>query len=181
MATRYAEPTDLAFRFDIRTIGQLCTDDGQELSREAVMEHENVRMALNDASGRVEAALRHGNRYTPDNIADLTENSLNHLKSIVCTIAMTRLLRRRPGTYTDLLQQLAAEAEDHLKQISSGYDVFSLDGHVVHGGTISDEGNTNSEQVSLLNIRNLVSDNMIGRAFPHRGSTGNRDRGFNNR
>lgn len=173
---RYAEPADLAARFDIRTIGQLCTDDGQELSRSAVIDHINVKSALDDASGRVEAALRHGNRYTLVNLqTDLTDNSLAHLKSIVCTIAMTRLLRRRPGTFTDLLQQLAAEAEDHLKQLSSGYDVFSIDANVA-AGMISDDGNTNSENASLLNIRNLISDNMIGRYFPHRGDTGNRDR-----
>ncbi len=52
---RYADPADLAARFDIRTIGQLSTDDGQELSRTAVIDHVNVKSALDDASGRVEA------------------------------------------------------------------------------------------------------------------------------
>lgn len=174
---RYADAVDLMYRFDARTIGQCCTDDGQELSREAIISNENCLMALNDSSGRVEAALRHGNRYTLVNLTEeLTANSLNHLKSIVCTIAMVRLLRRRPGCYTDLLQQLQAEAEDHLKQLSSGYDVFSIDSHVA-AGEISDSGNSNAENANLLQQRNLISDNMIGRAFPHRGPGGLRNRG----
>lgn len=172
---RYAEPDDLFLRFDVRTIGQLATDDEQELSRTAIANHENVKSALDDASGRVEAALRHGARYSIEDLGKLTDNSLNHLKSIVCTIAMTRMLRRRPGTYTDLLQQVSAEAEEFLKQLSSGYDVFSLESHVA-AGLIDDTGNSNFESVSLLKQRNLISDNMIGRQFPHRGDSSGRRR-----
>jgi phage gp36-like protein len=177
VSSRYAEPVDLSSRYDIRTIGQICTDDEQELSREDILANSNVLTALNSASGRVEAALRHGNRYSIEDLQSLTGNSTEHLKDIVCAIAMVRLLRRRPGSYTDLLAQVSADAEDYLKMLSAGYDVFSIDAQV-EAGMISDDGNTNSENAFLLNIRNNVSDNMIGRYFPHRGDTARRRRDF---
>jgi phage gp36-like protein len=174
---RYAEPIDLAARFDIRTIGLLCTDDDQVLSRSAVLDHANVKSALDDASGRIEAALIAGQRYSVEDLQMLTDNSVSHLKSIVCAIAMTRLLRRRPGTYTDLLQQVSNEAEEQLATLSKGLDVFSLDAQL-SAGLAGDLGNRNNEHASLLNLRNNMSDNLIGRVFPHRGDTGRRRRDF---
>lgn len=175
--SRYAAPEDLAARFDIRTIGLLCTDDGQKLSRTAVLSHPNVMVALDDASGRVESALQHGGRYRVEDLQELTGNSQSHLKQIVCTIAMTRLLRRRPGTYTDLLQQVSAEAEEYLSYLAKGFDVFTLTQHLA-AGVIEADGPGNNENISLLNQRNLISDNLIGRSYPHRGDTGRRRRGF---
>lgn len=166
---RHAEPVDMEARYDIRTIGQLITDDEQELSRTAVLEHPNLLTALDDASGRVEAALRHGGRYSLEDIGNLTGNSRNHLKSIVCAVAMSRLLRRRPGSYTDLLQQVSAEAEEHLSHLTKGHDVFTLDIHV-DAGLLSDMGNRNVETLSLMKLRNNLSDNVIGKLFPHRGN-----------
>lgn len=164
---RYADPSDLASRYDIRTIGELVTDDEQELSRTAVLNHPNVLSALCDASGRVEAALRHGARYTIDDLSRLTDNSLSHLKSIVCSVAMSRILRRRPGTYTDLLQQVSAEAEEHLGFLSKGHDVFTIESHVA-AGLIDDVGNGNTESLSLIKQRNSISDNVLGKLFPFR-------------
>ena len=173
----YADPSDLVSRYDVRTIGELATDDEQVLSRTAIVNHVNVLTALKAASGRVEAALRHGDRYSIEDLTGLTDNSQEHLKDIVCAIAMTRLLRRRPGCFIELMSSVAAEAEDYLKQLSSGYEVFSIQAHV-EAGLMDDKGNGNAENVSLLNQRNNLSDNMIARMFPHRGDTGRRRREF---
>lgn len=168
----YAAAADLAARYDINIIGQLVTDDGQKLSRQAVLEHPNLAVALQDASGRVESALLHGGRYTTEHLQALTDNSLAYLKRITCAFAMSGLLMRRPGTASQLREAINAETEEYLKLLSSGMDVFNIDAHKA-AGLLADEGNTNSESVFLLTTRNLLSDRLNLQLFPNRGPRAN--------
>lgn len=163
----YATPQELVERFDLRTVGQLVTDDQQQLSHTAVVAHQNVLTALQDASGRVESALLHGGRYKVTDLTSLSDNSQNYLKLIVCTLAMVSLLRRRPGCFTELLSQLTAEAEEHIKQLKSGSEVFNLDAHK-GAGVLEDSGHGNLDSISLLNNRSLISDVLTHRLFPAR-------------
>lgn len=148
---------DLIERFDVETLQGLISSNGQTIPRDQVAGHSRITTALESASGRVEAALRAGDRYSPTQLATLAGNSLAHLVNMVCTIAMADLLRYKPGTHKELQEQLSARAEDHLKLLMDGKNVLGLEEHVEAGlldhATSPETGGVFSENLRMSNLR----------------------------
>ena len=168
----YATGTDLVERFDWEVVSQLASDERVELTKGEVVSLPALVTALDDASGRIESALIHGGRYTPAELSGLTGNSLSHLKRITCTLAMVGLLRRRPGVYADLLQLLTTDAEEYLKMISTGVDVFNLTPEI-NAGVIDDGGNRQFQEIQTSKTRQSISDNMTGHLYGFRDDSYN--------
>jgi phage gp36-like protein len=127
----YATGSDLIARYDVDLIGDLATDDRETLDRDLVAESGKVATALADASGEVEVAMMAGGRYTVPQLQSLTGNSLNHLKQIVCGLAMAALYRRRPEAASrELIEDLTRDAREAIRSLRRGENVFGIQANI---------------------------------------------------
>ncbi len=157
----YATGADLIARYDVDLIGDLATDDRETLDRDLVATSEKVTTALADASGEVEVALMAGGRYTIEQLQSLPGNGANHLKSIVCGLAMAALYRRRPeAARREFIDDLTADARAAIKSLRRGENVFGLAEHI-DAGVVELTG---PSAIQLIN-RNGLAERM-GRYFP---------------
>lgn len=123
----YADGDDLVSRYDIDMIRDLATDR-ESVSREGIVTEPRVLTALADASGEVEVALRAGGQYTVAQLQSLTGNSLNHLKQIVCGLAIAALFRRRPeAAERNYIEDITRDAREALRALKRGENVFGLE------------------------------------------------------
>jgi phage gp36-like protein len=122
----YATPADLMARYDRNDIGQLVSDDRRAVSEVDLTVNQPCLVALEDASGMVDAALFVGNRYTPADLVTLSVNSASLLTGIVCDIAMARLINRRPGWNPERAKAISELANSHLERLRNGENTFSI-------------------------------------------------------
>lgn len=122
----YATPTQLLSRFRSNTINELVNDDGVRQSPQDLLNNENVSTALADASGAIEAALLVGNRYTTEELEELTGNSASHLQRITCEIAMAYLYARNPAHNLEVYTEFREIASKYLDDISNGGNTFNI-------------------------------------------------------
>lgn len=122
----YATPAQMLLRYDSRTIGQLVADDDTQVSASGLLTDTVLAAALGDASGRIDSALLQGGRYTTDDLEGLTGNNATYLVRICCDIAMEFLWQRRPYYDIERYKQARELAEDHLKLLQSGKDIFDI-------------------------------------------------------
>lgn len=155
--------TDLMSRFDPDSIARLASDDrAAALSRADTANHVNVTAALNDAKGRFMAAIQFGGRYRTADLNNLTAESLEYAKRIVCTLAMAMLMGRRLGSHAEERQRLVQEAQMALDMLSSGKDVFTLEAQL-DAGLLEHEVTSQT----VLVTRNLRVDSLKGKLFTH--------------
>lgn len=157
----YATGDDLIARYDIDLVGDLATDDRETLLREDVADNARVVTAIEDASGEVEVALTAGRRYSVEQLSALTGNTANHLKQIVCALAVAALHRRRPeSAKEEFIQSLTKDAREAVQALRRGENVFGLD-EALNAGVVEATG------PSALQIRNRngITERM-GRYFP---------------
>lgn len=165
----YASATDWIVRVDTQIIGDLITDDDPESgervrpSRDEILASPVVSALLDDASGRIEAALRAGKRYTPTQLSGLTGNALSHLKRVTCTIATALGFDRRPERSTqDVADRYREQADKLLIDLASGKNILGLaDETDVNAGLINTAGPTSLD----VTDRNMLSERM-GRMIP---------------
>jgi phage gp36-like protein len=125
--TAYATGSDLIARYDVDLIGDLATDDRETLDRDLVASSGKVATALADASGEVEVAMMAGGRYTVEQLQNLPGNSSNHLKQIVCGLAMAALYRRRPEAASrEMIEDLTRDAREAIRALRRGENVFGI-------------------------------------------------------
>lgn len=123
----YADGNDLVARYDIDLVGDLATDDRESLDRLAIVSHPRVDTALTDASGEVEVALLAGGRYTVAQLQGLQGNAMNHLKQIVCGLAMAALYRRRPESAdAEFIKSITEDARAAVLALRRGENVFGI-------------------------------------------------------
>lgn len=162
----YASAADMVVRYDVRTLGDLLTDDGLRQTPAQVAASATLASLLSDASGEIDAALRVGQRYTAANLAALTGNSLALLKRITCQIAMRMIWERRP--YLNEMQEVAREdSQDKsrrmLEKLRKGEAIFDI-------ADVPDAGLPSHDQPQLASIErlNLTVDHARRGYFPAR-------------
>ncbi|MCD0459106.1 phage protein Gp36 family protein [Roseiconus lacunae] len=122
----YATSEDLVARYDIDLIRDLATDR-EGATRTDVVTEPRVEIALGDASGEVETALLAGGRYSVEQLQGLTDNSLNHLKQIVCGLAMAALYQRRPeSAEQEYIDRITKNSRDAIQALRRGENIFGL-------------------------------------------------------
>ncbi len=159
----YATPSDLADRFDARTLRDLASDTGEAVAD--VTSDPHLLVALADASGRVDAAVLVGGIYTTTQLGDLTGNSLALLKRMVCELAMAYMLSRRPERYgAESLSAIHKLAEEYLDRLRTGGRLFDVDEAIAAGRpTVDGPVVTDYERLNMIPDRTK-------RFYPHRGS-----------
>lgn len=123
----YAAASDLLTRYDARTVGNLCSDNGVSVTPAQLASDTKLAAALDDASGEIDAALLQGKRYTTVQLAALTGNSLAYLKRITCKIAMGLLWERRPYLEDDNKDAALKAAREALDKLRRGENIFDVD------------------------------------------------------
>lgn len=160
----YATAAQMITRYDARTIGELVADDGTRVTGATLLADPNLAVALDDASGQIDAALMQSNRYSADDLSGLTGNSAAHLQRITCDLAMGYLYARRPMYDVDSYQKFMELGNKILTQLRKGENVFNLSSQK-DAGTPSVDGPTTVDYARL----NLLPD-RIKHFFPSRGS-----------
>lgn len=122
----YADPADMIVRFDSREIGDL-VGDGTRVEEVDLATDDRLLAILEDASGRIEAALLVGKRYTVADLSSLTDNSQAYLKRITCEVAMGMLMDRRGEGASEARVAAMDRAEAHLEDLRRGRNVFNLE------------------------------------------------------
>lgn len=159
----YATPSDLADRFDARTLRDLASDTGEAVAD--ITSDPHALVALADASGRVDAAVLVGGLYTTDQLGDLTGNSLALLKRLVCDLAMCYMMSRRPERYgSEALAAMHKAADEYLELLRKGERLFDVDVAIAAGRPTVD-----GPVVTDYETMNLIPD-RTSNFYPSRGS-----------
>jgi phage gp36-like protein len=129
--TAYASASDLIERYDSNTIGDLASDSGESIPEDQLVNSVKVSQALEDASGRVEAAVFTGDQYDADDLNGLEGNAQALLQRIVCELAFVFLMERRSHRVGDERLQAAKEStEKYLDEIKNGDRIFGIPAHL---------------------------------------------------
>ena len=147
----YATAADLIARHDARTVGDVAGDFGVPLRGPDLLGNQNVATALTRASGKAEAALLAGGRYTAADLAGLTGNALEWLKGLVCDQAFVYLLRRRPDYLPELAESLTDEIENEFAELRSGKHILPI-AKAIEAGVPTTGGPTTIE-INQQNLR----------------------------
>lgn len=121
----HAVAADLTARYDSRVIQDLASDTGTPVSAGDLADNDNVTAALEDASGRMDAAVLTGKMYTPDQLSELTGNSLALRRRICCDLALAYLMGRRAEKYgAESLKAMQQSGEEYLERLRKGERLF---------------------------------------------------------
>lgn len=161
---------DMVKRYDARTLGDLCSDDGNQVSEQALVTNAKMTAALSTATGHFLAAVLRAERYTRNELEALTGDSKEYLKDLICQIAFWGLWRRKPYTDDQQRADAKAAADEALELMRTGAHVFDIDRQ-------KDAGTPKVETVTRVEIENdwsLMVDQARGRFFPRRRTYKNR-------
>jgi phage gp36-like protein len=165
----WADSTDMVKRYDNRVLSQLVTDSGNRDMDFAV--NTRLTMALNTATGRMQASFLFGGRYTVSQIDSLTGETLEFRKDICCALSWWILWRSKPWLEATSEAQRAAreDAEAYIELIKSGAAIFNIEA-VVEAGKAEV---TPLPRRTVDNEWSLVRDRLTGNLYPVRRSTRN--------
>lgn len=154
---------DMIERYDERTLGDLCSDDGTGLTGSYLTDSTKMATAISSATGQVKASLLKANRYTADQLDALEDDGLAYLKDLTCAIAWWFLWRRRPAESTEAEQRKEARetAETYLDQLRKG--IITLD---VAAAQEAGEPDVVASDVTTLSTRGYFSWAPRGRYYP---------------
>ena len=142
----------MVLRYDELTIKDLVSDTGEPVAD--VTDDERVLAALEDASGRMDAAVLVSKIYTPTQLSALTGNSLALRKRICCQLAMAYLMGRRLERYgAESLKAANDAAEDYLERLRKGERLFAVDA-LIDAGLPEIDGPSTTQYRTL----NLIPD-----------------------
>lgn len=123
----YCTPDEFLKRYDWRLVADLVSDSGDRVPESSLPSNHNLLTALRDASGDVESACLCGQRYSPEDLANLQGNASSLLKRLVADIAM-QYLRDRRGfkEQNDKPNQRYERAMEKLNALRRGELIFGL-------------------------------------------------------
>jgi phage gp36-like protein len=142
----YATPEDLSVRFHLPLLEDLASDTGSPAA--GLANNPRVLAALEDASGRIDAALLVGGRYQPGDLEGLAGHSQAHLKRITCALAVGYLVQNRVARLDEGTKAMIEQAEQVLDLLRKGLNVFNLPQHQEAGRSVVD-GPTVAERIAL--------------------------------
>lgn len=165
----FATANDMAVRYDVRTLGDLLSDDGHAVSAQELNNNDYLKTLLLEATGEIKAALLRSQRYTSDEldaVISAGSDTAEYLKGICCELTFWKIWERKP--YVDAQQRLQAKqfTRDTLESLRTG--AFSLD-----VSRHQEAGTPKTDTVSSVVIQRdwgLFTDQARTRHFPRRRS-----------
>lgn len=168
--TAFATAADMVARYDVRTLGDLCGDDGHRIPEEDLAINVPMTKALQTATGKIKAAVLRAERYTTAELDALTGESKQYLIELTCQIAFWCLWKRKPYKDDQQRKEIKQDADDALELLRKGDHVFDIDRQ-------KDAGTPQVETVTRVEVQTewgLAVDQARGRFFPARRSYRNR-------
>ncbi len=162
----YAQPTDMINCFRADVIGDVVSDDGQQVDPNSLLTDPTLLSALQRASGEFEAALMAGGIYLISDLTSLSDNAQALMVDIVCTIAMWNLLKRNPNANLELLKIIAEDAREKLKALRQGAAVFGNTSNAENGVLPETTGPTILTFQTLNMLRDNTRHYFPPRLFP---------------
>lgn len=156
----YAKIGDLTARYDSRAIGDLVSDQGSRQSVGDLASNGSVQAALDDAAGLINAACNVSERYTTNELNDLTGVNKALLIRINCDLAFGLLVQRRGNDPAKCVGYVSSM--EYLEEIKDGKRIFASPADVAAGLE-----QINFPSLANYNQLNLVRD-VSGRFFPVR-------------
>lgn len=145
----YASATDLTTYFDARVIADLASDDDAPI--QDPNDDSTVAKMLSAAASQINAAVMVANIYTAADLAGLTGDDREALIELNCSLAMAKLIRRRPEKFgEESYKAFVEEAEGRLEQLRNGQRLFNLAAQEA-AGTPDVDGPT-AHQMAHLNL-----------------------------
>lgn len=160
----YAASTDMTDRFDERPLADLVSDSGEPVAD--LSSDRKLQAALDDASGRIDAAVTVAQHYTPTQLASLTGTDLAMLKRLTCELAMLFLMARRQDTwFSDRYERLELRCEAQLDRLRKGERLFGLEVNR-EAGLPTIDGPTTTQYDNLHLLRGRVNNFYPQRVLP---------------
>ena len=149
-------------RYDVRTVAECLQDTTAPLDLGLITTNAKLLALLRGSSGKFEAAVLKGGKYT---IADLTtltattNNMRDWIADIIADLTAPKLLGRRFIEFPDYKERLK-EANDVLEALASGETIFGLQ-EVIDAGVLDSEVET-PDIVERRNMITLQSSRYFG-------------------
>jgi phage gp36-like protein len=124
--TAFATPQDLVARFSVQDIRQWASDADLPLTVQGILTNVKVATALQDASGEIEAACLMSDKYQPQDLLNLTGNSLAKLKRLTCELAIGYLFENRLRRGDEDPPGVVVRAHETLERFRKGEWVFGF-------------------------------------------------------
>jgi phage gp36-like protein len=174
----YATSDDLIARFDATYIADLASDTGEPLPIDQLSGSSKIDVALEDASGQIDAALSVARQYEVADLLLLTGSPLGLLKRLVCQLAMVFLMERRQENLgSERLQDLKKTVEKYLDALRQGDRIFGIDANMDASlPELDGPTTTNYDDMNLMattRVRNFYP--AVGKRLPRGRSFENYD------
>lgn len=121
----FATPEEFLARYDVRLVSDLISDAGAPSVNAA--SDPNLQAVLDDATGAINAAVYVGNRYTPDQMANLSDTAAAFIRRLCCDLALIYLKRRRGRFDPEKDGALLKEVNQTLQSIKAGDNLLLLE------------------------------------------------------
>lgn len=170
----YCTPAQYIAREDVRQTGDLVRDDGTQATPSELLTDPNLFVALQDASGEVEAACFVGNRYTAADLQALAAqggNSGAFLARIVSGLAYG-LVHDRRGMVVTVNPQSVPNARAQLDSLRSGAAIFAFAESEAAGLAYSRFRTRLELDNAGLLTRSSAGRRFLGRSWPGPGRWG---------
>lgn len=129
--TALATSADMLVRYDENVVRDLLSDANTPVTATDLDDNARLTAILETASGYVLAAAIAGGNYTEAELSALTGNGAAMLQDLVCTIAVCKLMRRRPGRFKiEDIRSQEKDTEEWLNALRKGQRLFPIDSHV---------------------------------------------------
>jgi phage gp36-like protein len=151
----YANGSDLVSRYDVRLLGDYCSDTGVRVSPANVPTDPNVITALTDAASAINSACQIGERYTQAQLAALTGADKGLLYRLCCDLAFCYLCQRR-GVKPLAYEESYKRSEELLVRLKNGELIFNVPGNVAVG-VPGDEFPSSSTYATVNLLRDAAS------------------------
>jgi len=146
----YATPNDMLNRFDANVLGDLLPDNGVQENTTQIGTDAKLAAILATASGEVESACLAGGMYLITDLQGLADNAQALLIDLVCSVAMCRLLRRRPSdSFDELRSSICQEARQQINELRQGKAVFGNTKDATDGQVADTTG------ITTIDVNNL--------------------------
>lgn len=154
----FATPEDVVTRIDVRWLGDLVLDNNTRATEAQVLASTRLQAALDDAAGIILAYALQGERYSRDDLNNLTDEGLSLLIRLNVDVAASLLAEGRQVPQADIEKTIPGYGRSMglLQQLQLGNVIFEV-ATAGRAGIPEIARNTQGTNI-LCNMRRLFGD-----------------------
>lgn len=116
----YATGDEFVTRFDVRTLGDLLSDDDTRVDPIAVPTDDRLLASLDDASAMIDEALAASNKYDRASLEDISTAGSPALIRMTCELALGLLFEGRSQVPSQAQSTIIDKAHERLDKLRMG-------------------------------------------------------------